>query len=925
MPDLNNNINVYISYAGNNAGDAYENSRDYIVKNICTQLNANGLQAREYKRDISYKESIQQFMDDIASADYIVLLISDKYLKSEYCMYEAIELLARNKQNLRNKIFPVLLSDAPIFETDNHLDYVLYWIKKHEEINKKLQGIDPQKTMSLQKKAIVYREISENIDALFEELNQMKQLDSKLIEANDYTIIVESILKEINKKPHVATQVQPALAQQSMQVAAFAPQLNPEDINNNIAAMSKGLNDFFSNVINKFDDQVLDSEKAKKEYINVKFDEISGEGELTPLTRDFIQKIRTETDKYEPYRRSLIISALSLGLIKKYDEQRARLLLDFVTDGEPHLSQRAISGLVLGLLDKADYLSDEMQRRLKKLRYDDEVQNCLSIIYSYIGNKEQLTTILNNLKSIDLEKFDFFKQTQNWFLPYYENNPILKENIANKKLAKSILDCVIFLGLDSTKYAVSFLIPDLSQDEIKNLDPLFESEKNLLNVLQSDEFKSQFIEQLEVSKYLLEFYIFGIYNKNQEIVDIVEDEEHQRKGDIYKMVMNPHTECMLLASDLFLKKEYTAAADALKPLLEDEPNNKKALYMTGGCYYLSADFSNAINFYEKAKAKGVVDEPFLYAALGDSYFNTGEYQKAITAYEQLLKIQANTAAMINIGRCYTSMEKPDFAKAIDSYKTVAALEPNNNYNLLLLGDCYCNSIPPDYHNAFIYYYKAFEITPDNLGVVEALDQLMTSEELAEADTEKKLKIYSKYIELDPQNIRPLVFKGFVLENKDQPEYDEAISYYKKALVIEPQNAYVLMCVGNTMQKLTPPDYEGSLKYLNESIGIDPTNNEALMHTGWAYFATGAPGLAKPIFEKCTDSEYALNACQNLGHIALMEHDENSARSYYKKSYDLFENKDDFFSGCIEDYQYLQVAGIDKGFFQQFLHEAVKAG
>ena len=49
-------------------------------KHMCP-AGANGLHAREYKRDIAYKESIQQFMDDIASADYIVLLISDKYLK----------------------------------------------------------------------------------------------------------------------------------------------------------------------------------------------------------------------------------------------------------------------------------------------------------------------------------------------------------------------------------------------------------------------------------------------------------------------------------------------------------------------------------------------------------------------------------------------------------------------------------------------------------------------------------------------------------------------------------------------------------------------------------------------------------------------------------------------------------------------------
>ena len=60
----------------------------------------------------------------------------------------------------------------------------------------------------------------------------------------------------------------------------------------------------------------------------------------------------------------------------------------------------------------------------------------------------------------------------------------------------------------------------------KNLDPLFESEKKLLNVLQSDEFKSDFIEQLEVAKYLLEFYIYGIYRNNRKIVSLVEDENN---------------------------------------------------------------------------------------------------------------------------------------------------------------------------------------------------------------------------------------------------------------------------------------------------------------------------------------------------------------------------------------------------------------
>ena len=80
MPDLNNNINIYIIRRQQCRWGLWKQPWLYR-QNICAQLDANGLHAREYKRDIAYKESMQQFMDDIASVDYIVLLISDKYPK----------------------------------------------------------------------------------------------------------------------------------------------------------------------------------------------------------------------------------------------------------------------------------------------------------------------------------------------------------------------------------------------------------------------------------------------------------------------------------------------------------------------------------------------------------------------------------------------------------------------------------------------------------------------------------------------------------------------------------------------------------------------------------------------------------------------------------------------------------------------------
>ena len=130
-------------------------------------------------------------------------------------------------------------------------------------------------------------------------------------------------------------------------------------------------------------------------------------------------------------------------------------------------------------------------------------------------------------------------------------------------------------------------------------------------------------------------------------------------------------------------------------------------------------------------------------------------------------------------------------------------------------------------------------------------------------------------------------------------------------------------MGNALKKIHPPDYTSSLQYLHKALTIEPGNHEALMHAGWAYFVTGVIEKAKPYFEKCTDSGFAHAAFQSLANIALLQHDETTAKQLYKKGYALFTNKDDFFTTSTEDYQYLQPAGIDKEHFMSLLREAGK--
>lgn len=72
---------VYISYA-------WGGESEIIVTEICQQLQNNKVKYYIDKKDIAYKDSIREFEERLGAGDYVILVVSDKFLKSKDCMYE---------------------------------------------------------------------------------------------------------------------------------------------------------------------------------------------------------------------------------------------------------------------------------------------------------------------------------------------------------------------------------------------------------------------------------------------------------------------------------------------------------------------------------------------------------------------------------------------------------------------------------------------------------------------------------------------------------------------------------------------------------------------------------------------------------------------------------------------------------------------
>jgi UDP-N-acetyl-D-mannosaminuronate dehydrogenase len=90
-------LKIFLSYAWANASVADEMDNDFKALGITFQRDV---------RDISYTSSIKDFMNKIGKSDFVVMLISDEYIRSENCMYEVTELLGAHE--FERRILPVL-------------------------------------------------------------------------------------------------------------------------------------------------------------------------------------------------------------------------------------------------------------------------------------------------------------------------------------------------------------------------------------------------------------------------------------------------------------------------------------------------------------------------------------------------------------------------------------------------------------------------------------------------------------------------------------------------------------------------------------------------------------------------------------------------------------------------------------------------
>ncbi len=132
----------YVSYAWNDPADS---EREKDVDRTCAAAEARGAPIVRDRTAMNFGDSISKFMKDIGLGDRVFVFLSDKYLKSPFCMFELFEIWRNSrldKAEFKSKVRLYRLPDAAIFTPKNRLAYAKYWRAQHDELAAELKATD---------------------------------------------------------------------------------------------------------------------------------------------------------------------------------------------------------------------------------------------------------------------------------------------------------------------------------------------------------------------------------------------------------------------------------------------------------------------------------------------------------------------------------------------------------------------------------------------------------------------------------------------------------------------------------------------------------------------------------------------------------------------------------------------------------------
>lgn len=314
--------------------------------------------------------------------------------------------------------------------------------------------------------------------------------------------------------------------------------------------------------------------------------------------------------------------------------------------------------------------------------------------------------------------------------------------------------------------------------------------------------------------FTLSFSIVFAQQSSGLIQQAVSNYEYEKALQLIEQEESSST--LLLQKALALKglNRFFEAADALRELVLEEPDNQRAIIELAGCCRQSGQLREALDCYEKI-LETEPDNKFILIQKINLLCNTEQYTVAYQTCKELQKNDTTAVPLRLMGHIYSSLSK--IPEAIECYEQVLEMEPHDSNSTARLASLHIQSNVPQKAIDATENYRKIDI--NNLNVNRQNAQAYSLNK--EYDT--AIERYDYLVERGDSCMTTCYYLGMAYYAKER--YYEAHTFLQKAYEYSPKNVNILYYLGKASAR-TSWKQEG-IELLNEAINLTIPSDSTL--------------------------------------------------------------------------------------------------
>lgn len=269
-----------------------------------------------------------------------------------------------------------------------------------------------------------------------------------------------------------------------------------------------------------------------------------------------------------------------------------------------------------------------------------------------------------------------------------------------------------------------------------------------------------------------------------------------------------------------MKKRYISLVMLLAILGCVNPSDAKmtkeahVLYQQASNCEYSQDMAGAIKLIKKAIDVNGDDDVMLLTKLAGLYTNTEKYREAIDIYKRVLELRPNDAFIyVSLGNIYQTIGEN--VNSLNAYNKALELCPEYKYNYINIANI--ELLQKHYSEAEKYYTMFLELYPNNDDAKSGLAETY----FMNNQPQKACEIFKQMYDSNPKEFKEYVKYGAVLYNTKQ--YKEAIPILEKAVETDSNSIKSLAFLALSYQQLD--DFENAEKTYKKLFEVAPGMNE----------------------------------------------------------------------------------------------------